>query len=361
MPFKVTSWNIEHAERLLSSTPTAAVLDRRSRIRQTLEEINPDILCMIEGPQGEAGADAFSKRVLNSQWVPVRLDSTAALGLNDKRYQQLGTQWIWFFVKPVFAPHCRVQDPVVWQSLTGGKTWRVNLWGQLGTSAGSHYRHPQLMIYKLPDGTELELIGVHLKSKINKKAIDWMDPAQPGQVFTPGPNDVLGVDYVPGEDYTQEALRARVGLAVEARNVREYVGAKFNQVPNPGVVIMGDCNDGPGQDYFENRYLFFDLVSNLQGEVLLAERYFNHALFDFATDLRWTAKYDDDIMGITAAHNPLLLDHILMSQPLCNGSLPVVVNAHAGLVEHQAFDRGNAGASSTKRTSDHRPVSCVFT
>ncbi|WP_161807176.1 hypothetical protein [Desulfatitalea tepidiphila] len=35
---------------------------------------------------------------------------------------------------------------------------------------------------------------------------------------------------------------------------------------------MGDCNDGPGQDHFETRYLFFDLIGNLQGEVLMGPR-----------------------------------------------------------------------------------------
>lgn len=44
------------------------------------------------------------------------------------------------------------------------------------------------------------------------------------------------------------------------------------QLPNPGILVMGDCNDGPGQDHFETRYLFFDLIGNLQGEVLMGPR-----------------------------------------------------------------------------------------
>lgn len=88
--------------------------------------------------------------------------------------------------------------------------------------------------------------------------------------------------------------------------------------------------------------------------VLLAERFFNHAL------LRWTAKFRDEIDEIPASQNPLLLDHILMSQPLCNGSLPLIVNTGNGNVEHEAFERGNAGSNSHKRSSDHRPVSCIL-
>jgi hypothetical protein len=158
----------------------------------------------------------------------------------------------------------------------------------------------------------------------------------------------------------QEALEARVKLATEARNIREYIAAKFRQVPDPAIVVLGDCNDGPGQDYFETQYLFFDLITNIQGDVLIAERFFNHALFDFPGELRWSARYRDDVLGIPASRNPLLLDHLLMSQPLVRGVLPIVANAHAGRVEHEAFERHNAGATSARKTSDHRPVSCTF-
>lgn len=342
MALKVTSWNVEHADRLLASSPTAAVIERRRRIRETIEEMSPDILCIIEGPKGERGIDAFSTLVLNGQWLPARIDPGAPLGANDAKYQQSGNQWIWFLVRSSLAARCRIQDPVVWQSFAGGKTWLVNPWGELEPKKGSHFRHPQLMIFELPDGTQIEFIGVHLKSKINLMPI------------TRTPSGSLGAEYV------KEALRARTALAVEARNVREYIGAKFLQVPNPGVVVMGDCNDGPGQDFFERQYLFFDLIANIQGDVLVAERYFNHALFDYPRELRWSARYNDPVLNIPASQNPLLLDHILISQPLCRKLLPIVVNEHAGSVEHEIFERGNAGASANRRTSDHRPVSCVF-
>jgi endonuclease/exonuclease/phosphatase family metal-dependent hydrolase len=195
------------------------------------------------------------------------------------------------------------------------------------------------MVMDVGGGQELEFVGLHLKSKINRE-----------KVARDENKNIVG-------DYLDEALRARIALATEARNVRQYVDAKFAQLANPGILVMGDCNDGPGQDYFEERYLFFDLIGNLQGEVLLAERFFNHALFDAPAHLRWTARYDDEVTGRKAKDNPLLLDHILISQPLCRGDFPLVANEHGGRVEHEAFERGNAGAKSRTRTSDHRPVS----
>ena len=344
MSLKVTCWNIKNVGRLIDDAqPSNTIVDRRRRIRETIEEIDPDILCIVEGPAGEQGITNFCANMLDNQWIPVLMRQPGeALGDRDDDYQLKGSQWIWFVVKPHLLDRCRIQDPDVWQSFTGSKRWLVNYWGKIKPSRHSHYRHPQVMIMDIGHGAEIEMIGVHLKSKINRKRI------------TRDENNNLDGEYL------ETALKARVKLATEAHNVRAYINAKFNQLTNPGILVMGDCNDGPGHDFFETQYLFFDLIQNLQGEVLVAERFFNHALFDFSGDLRWTSRFRDPIMNIPASRNPLLLDHILISQPLVSGELPLMVNAGNGLVEHQAFERANAGANSSTITSDHRPVTCVL-
>jgi hypothetical protein len=343
MSLKITSWNIEHAERLLGEQPTPTVQNRRTRIFDTLTEIDPDILCMLEGPRGEQDVDAFCTQVLQGRWEPVMLRlPDEPLGSHDKEYQIKGNQWIWFLVKPGLKDRCRLQPVTTWQSFVEAKDWTVYFWGEEKSARHSHYRHPQVLLFDLGNSRQLELIGVHLKSKINKLPIK-----------RDADGNLTG-------DYLRVALKARIELATEARNVRQYIEAKFDQSVDPGIVVMGDCNDGPGTDAFETRYLFFDLISNIQGDVLVSEKFFNHALFDYPGHLRWSAKYRDDVLNIPASKNPLLLDHILMSQPLCRGDLLLKVNEHAGLVEHEAYERNNAGASSNARTSDHRPVSCKF-
>jgi len=345
MPLKVTTWNIEHSSELLDQNPSPNITDRISRIRETIEEIDPDILLIVEGPKGEQRIIDFCNVALNNQWVPVLLKQQGdAIGDRDDEYgyDGRGTQWMWFVVKPSRLGRCSIQKADVWHSFVGSPKWNVNYWGQIEREDHYHYRMPQVLIYDLGNSQAMELIGVHLKSKINRAAI------------TRDANGNLTGAYL------ETALKARVKLATEARNIREYINAKFEQLPSPGIMLLGDANDGPGNDYFEFRYLFFDLIQNLQGEVLLAERFFNHALFDFPAHLRWTAKFRDEIAGIPASQNPLLLDHILMSQPLCNSSLPLIVNAGNGSVEHEAFERGNAGSNSQTRSSDHRPVSCIL-
>ncbi len=341
MSLKVTSWNIEHSHRLASDNPNSLDQERIRRVRQTFSEINPDIVCLIEGPKGEVAIQAFCEKALENKWKPVLLPGPQD-GTNDKAYQVKGTQWIWFLVRDPWFDRSELQSPQIWESFTDQKTWKVHYWGKTKPKRHSHYRHPQVLRVDI-GGETIELIGIHLKSKINKNS-----------VTRDADDNII-------DPYLKTALVARIKLATEARNVRSYIEARFNQSPAPGIMVMGDANDGPGQDWFEGRYMFFDLISNLQGNVLHANRFFNHALFDFPEQLRWTAKYRDAVQKISASKNPLLIDHILMSQPLVDGSLPLVAEAGAGMVEHEAFDRGNAGASAKEKTSDHRPVSLMLT
>ena len=343
MSLKIATWNVEHARGLIGGQPSSNVKERRRRILETVTEVDPDILCLVEGPPGEEAITEFCKDVLGNQWRPALLRGSGdSLGDRDDDYRIKGNQWMWFLVRDHLLGDCRVQDPTVWRSFSDSVRWKVNYWGKIKPTRHGHYRHPQVLVVEAEPGRELELIGVHLKSKINKKKI------------TRDADDNLTGDYL------EEALKARVKLATEAQDVRRYIDAKFSQLPAPALVVLGDCNDGPGRDYFENQYLFFDLIQNLQGEVLRAERFFNHALFDFPGALRWTARYRDQVLKIPASQNPLLIDHILMSQALVRGQFPLQVNAGAGKVEHEAFERANAGSNSKTRTSDHRPVSCVF-
>ncbi len=218
----------------------------------------------------------------------------------------------------------------------------MNYWGKEQASRHDHYRHPQVLLYEHESGEECELIGIHLKSKHNTR-----------QIIRDDEGNLLG-------KFLREALTDRIQLASEARNIRQYINAKFDQVARPAILVTGDANDGPGHDFFETQYLFFDVISNVQGDVILAERFFNHALFDFPENLRWSAKFRDRVRNIPASQNPLLLDHILISQPLCKGELALQANPGTGKVEHEAYERANAGANRQTRSSDHRPVTLVL-
>lgn len=334
---KVTTWNIEHLVRLMQPALTVNQSNRRNAIIQEIEDINPDVLCLVEGPRGEEAIDTFAAEFLNNQWLPVK----AA----DGKYATNGTQWIWFLVKNHLHPMASLLPVDTWDAFTA-KTWDVNYWGSFETERHRHYRHPQVLILDW-HGFRVEFIGLHLKSKfVNQGASMWKAGGEKREEFIRG------------------ALKARIKMTTEAANVRDYIAEKFTQVEKPAIFLLGDLNDGPGKEYFEQKYLFFDLMSNIQGDVFEARQYLNHALFDFPEHLRWTVQFKDFVADDEAEANQvrdILLDHILFTQALCDDSLPWRIDPNAGMVEHEIHGLINAPLKKSEQTSDHKPVSVLVT
>jgi hypothetical protein len=150
----------------------------------------------------------------------------------------------------------------------------------------------------------------------------------------------------------------------------------FEQQSDPRLFVLGVLlNDGPGRGHFEREFLFFDLVSSIQGDVFFARSFLNHALFDFDDRLRWSTAFRDRIEewsrsrpDAEALRSELvdptrfqLLDHILFTQPLVGERAFPRVEAGAGLVEHTLHQRINALLTQANRTSDHVPVTVHIT
>jgi hypothetical protein len=333
---KVTSWNGEWLDKLLepASTPSAQGQkdERLVAIADEVRRIAPDILCLMEGPNDETEIGAFAQDTLGGEWSAVKSP--------DGVYGMKGRQWTWFLVRAQLAPLASILPIGTWDALAGS-SWDVHYWGVHEREKHRHYRHPQVLVLDW-HGQRVEFIGLHLKSKfISAGKTKWNAGGETR------------------EEFVEDAIKARIKLATEASNVRAYIDSKFEQVANPALFVMGDLNDGPGKEYFEDQYLFFDLLSNIQGDVFFARRFLNHALFDAPEHLRWTVDFQDFVQPERDRH--ILLDHILFTQGLVDGSLSLQINEHAGLVEHEIHELVNAGKPSYARTSDHRPVSVVVT
>lgn len=329
---KITSWNVEHLDRLAKDDLSATEQRRRDAVVHEIRELSPDVLCILEGPKGEEGIDRVSDELLEGEWVAVKA--------NDGRYKILGTQWIWFLVRAEHSDRASLLPVDAWDAFAGS-SWKVNFWGEFEERSHYHYRHPQVLVLDW-NGFRVEFVGLHLKSKfVNEGQRMW---------------EAGGTER---EKFIRETLEARIKLATEALNVRAYIDAKFEQVANPAIFVMGDLNDGPGKEYFEELYLFFDLISNVQGDVFWARRFLNHALFDFPGNLRWSVYFSDFVQPNRDPR--ILLDHILFTQGLVDGLLPWKIEAHAGKVEHEVHDLINAGLPVSAKTSDHKPVSVMVT
>ncbi|NJK94526.1 MAG: hypothetical protein HC905_06000 [Bacteroidales bacterium] len=86
--FKITSWNIEHMDRLIETT-SPSLLKRKLAIQLEIERINADIFCILEGPNSEEKIENVADNIFKGKYKPVK----AA----DGQYRQKGTQWIWFW------------------------------------------------------------------------------------------------------------------------------------------------------------------------------------------------------------------------------------------------------------------------
>ena len=101
---KITSWNVAHLDRLTKDSLDENDLKRRNAVVREIQELSPDVLCLLERPKGEEGIDRVSNDLLEGEWVAVKT--------SDGEYATQGNQWIWFFgaqeaQRPGFAPSCR--------------------------------------------------------------------------------------------------------------------------------------------------------------------------------------------------------------------------------------------------------------
>lgn len=351
---KITTWNIEHFRKVLTDN-SPVMLRRKDAIAQEIRQIDPDILCIIEGPGDLTLLQSFvnDPQGLNGSYrIPVieGTDDLLAPGPANPRdalsdlYKMKGTdntgnQWIWYLVKDsIFqnATQIYLQNPTVWTSFVGRSRWPVNLWGDMSTRNHRHWRHPQVLVLEL-EGVRAEFIGIHLKSKINRRS-------------------AFDANHNLKRDYVEEAIKARIKLTTEAENVRNYINKRFDHEPAPRIFVMGDANDGPGKRFFERQYLFFDLLSNLQGNVFFAQKFMNHCLFDYTDEHRWSTSFRDPI---EPDQNRQLIDHILFTQSLVRNDQFPRIEAGAGLVEHHIHEYINANLTGGN-TSDHHPVSVVI-
>lgn len=370
---KLTAWNIEHLGRPLNNLSNLQNQDRLKLISKQILWMNPDIICVSEAPADPRLIQAWldlpiENGGLNGLYKVAMIENTleklnvpnrSALQNIGKLYETRGNQWIWFILKnDIYETNfVRVQEPSVWQTFTGLKSWTVHYWGNFTAEQHRHFRHPQSIILNF-SGYEVEVIGVHLKSKINKNR-QFVDETRSELT----------------EEYVVEALKARVKLATEAFDIRRYIDQRFEMEENPRIMVCGDLNDGPGREFFERKYLFFDLLSNVQGDVFFASKFLNHALFDYAQNLRWTTQFNDRIerwalenfKGYNQPSSSIdntrlqLIDHILFTQEFVNKeSKGPKVFSKSGYVEHVAHNRVNS-MNSRLRTSDHRPLSVGIT
>jgi hypothetical protein len=113
------------------------------------------------------------------------------------------------------------------------------------------------------------------------------------------------------QNYIVAALMARRRNGTEGMRLRRYLDERLAADAATKLIVLGDLNDGPGLDYFEERYLAHNVTDIIVGSAFQPEWVFSHAQHDVAAANRFTAIFDDLVTNTNGAH--LLLDLILLS------------------------------------------------
>jgi endonuclease/exonuclease/phosphatase family metal-dependent hydrolase len=191
------------------------------------------------------------------------------------------------------------------------------------------------------DGSNLQILLMHTKSNfVNNGQALFLDPAT-------------------RQEYIVAALKNRRRNSAESMRMRMYLDAVLQNNVAARMIVLGDLNDGPGRDFFEENYLTHSVTDTLIGSAFEPENIFSHAQHDVPTVDRFTAVFDDFVTGENQKH--LLLDHILLSPGLAGaGGLRMV--AGSGAIAHAEYNAQvvNQGLHREDRPSDHKPVSVLL-
>ncbi|PWK62109.1 endonuclease/exonuclease/phosphatase family protein [Roseicyclus mahoneyensis] len=307
-----------------------------ARITGVIDAIDPDILCVQEGPPRRDQMEAFVDRHLggrfgvvtaNSQWqtnhVLIRkglpLDHTA----DDPKDRATTLRW-------------------------SGGPWYP--WGLVAAEARKlqrYHRQPvRLMLTPDaadPDAPRLELISLHTKSKFSKlRTRQQWERRETAAVL--------------------DALNVRQKLSAEIALLRRHIEAQIDaEGSDHAILVLGDLNDGPAADLLEGEFLLHNIIDQLLGTILSPQTRMRHAM-------------SDDVLATSATtrfHNPLadgelteeLIDHMLISDGLATGRAGVLFRPGSCAVDRPAWEAQNEEADDQDirqlRPSDHLPVSGI--
>lgn len=309
------------------------VRDLARRVAQVILELDPDILCIQEGPSDRREMELFaSTHLVDEAGNPLYL----VFGGYDGR-----TQKVYILVRQ----NCEATSPCEPNdapTLQLQQEWEADIEG-VGNLAPYRFTRRPLVVDCQWRGKTLRIISMHLKSKyIHGGERQWKDPDR-------------------RSEFVREALMHRRRISAESLRVRRYLDALLEEDPLRMIIVTGDLNDGPGADHFEQNYLTHNLTDILVGSTYRPAQQFQHTFLQAVPQIeRYTAKFDDFITG--EVNKSLVLDHILVSPVLKSGGL-VSEGLLYSNIGHTAFERAidpDAGSARQMFPSDHRPIIAVF-
>ena len=300
------------------------VADLCRRVASVINNVNPDVLTIEEGPSDIREMELFVETYLIDRQGNRLFDIFG--GIDG------GAQKIYTLVKK----GGEFRNPIIPAddlTLALQEPWEADIDGDYQLEGYEFTRQPLVVEGTIAgENSELRILTLHTKSKyVHNGESLWRNPDTRTQ-------------------YVKAALKNRRRISSEAMRGRQYLDDLLNRNNDSLNVVTGDFNDGPGIDYFEKRYLTHNVTDILLGSTYYPDLLFKHAFLERVPERqRYTAIFDDFIDDIKERH--LLLDHILISPPLSS-------RIEDSGIAHQEYNAGtdNNASGRQKYVSDHRPV-----
>jgi endonuclease/exonuclease/phosphatase family metal-dependent hydrolase len=282
------------------------------RLAAMLQAIDADVIAIQEGPSRAAELALF---------VDTYLDGAYQFFHGDTG----GQQKLALLYRNVASATLIAPDDLV-------SEWEADVDGDAILDSYRFTRTP-LVVDLVVGDQPLQLVVAHTKSNfINMGRELWDNPAT-------------------RQAFIVEALTNRRRISAEGMRMRRYLDRRLAADPAVRIIVLGDLNDGPGLDYFEERYLTHNVTDIVVGSAFRPEWQFTHAQHDVPAARRYTAVFEDFIP--TREVRRLLLDHILISPGLEPHRVP-----GSGAIRHAEYDAQvvDGGVRRQDRPCDHRPV-----
>ena len=331
------NWNIEWMNRWFTGNnnpvwgstkldPDKAQIAAK-RAANVIRNINPDIVCIQEGPSAIQEMQLFINEYLSDDGTPLYWPLMGKASGSQKLYALIKSDG-------------EVEDiDYRTDELTEGleEQWQADVDGDMMLQPYDFTRLPMVVDVNPKVGDPFRIVVVHTKSKhVHKGKALFNDPATRQQ-------------------FIAAALKARRRISAEGFRLRSYLDELILDNPSERVIVVGDFNDGPGKDFFERSYLTHNVADIVLGSTFYPDLIFRNPILDRMDSAKlFTARFDDYVDNVQ--DRPLLLDHIALS-PALNAN---VIDAK---IEHEAFEAEIEGTGDLRweRASDHRPISVSFT
>ncbi|NNE76476.1 MAG: hypothetical protein HKN31_05320 [Pricia sp.] len=341
---KFTLWNAEWMNEFFTGEPPVFVADskkgymtkrsigkRRNDVIGVINDVNSDIWVIVEGPNQVAELQLFfDQPEVHGDWdCAVQPSGAQSLGLavrkDPNKFENNSFDWYDVMASPKASALKLATDP-----------FQMDTDDDALKEYHKFERRPIYASINLANGKKFRVMGVHLKSKGFRDALEW-------------------TKWWAKADGTRKKIVAQC-FQLRTQFLDDYLSQP--ETRNIPIIVCGDINDGPGFDTSEMR-IQSSGIERLIGTVWRPHLTLGNAVFDTLSekdqkelDLSdlYTATFPDPIFNYSYRRS--WIDHILYSQwkSLWVKNAEIIHDASSGEPMYREFPEA----------SDHRPVTCYI-